>query len=233
MNNKFIVTGASSGVGRAIAEALLKAGFQVIGISRHPERGPTAFEGYLPVRLDLSDIQTLPKALEDIVKQHPDLRGVVFNAGAGRFGSLEEFSYEQIQQSLNLNLTSQIYLARAVLPALKYKGQGDLIFIGSEAALNGAKRGSVYCASKFGLRGLAQSLRQECATRNIKTCIINPGMVNTGFFDELDFKHGDDPANYITPEDIAAAVMNVIMLSPGAVIDEINLSPLKKVVQPK
>lgn len=232
LKGKFLVTGTSSGIGKAIAEALLNAGHQVVGIARRADE-LKGFEHYHPVPLDLSDLEALPQALDALMKTHPDLNGVVFCAGAGRFGSLEEFSYSQIQALINLNLTAQVFLARAVLPALKRNGRGDLIFIGSEAALAGGKRGAIYSATKFALRGLAQALRQECASRNIRVCIINPGMVKTEFFDELDFTHGDEPENYILPSDVAAAVLNVLEMRGETVIDEINLSPLKKVIQPR
>ena len=70
-------------------------------------------------------------------------------------------------------------------PKLKRNGNSRVIYMGSEAALRGAKRGSLYCAAKFGLRGFAQSLRQECASSGVHVSIINPGMVNTPWFDRL------------------------------------------------
>ena len=231
--NKFIVTGCSSGIGEAISEALLRAGHKVVGISRRNNEQLSEYSHFSHRPLDLSKTDSLPDEFNKIVDEHPDIYGVLFCAGHGRFGSLEEFSFQQIQDLIQLNLVSQMYLARAVLPTLKKNGRGHLIFIGSEAALVGTKRGSVYCATKFGLRGLAQSLRQECASRGIKTCIINPGMAKTAFFDQLDFTHGEDESNFIDAEDIASTVINIISLNDGTVVDEINLSPLKKVVQPK
>ncbi|MCK5307276.1 MAG: SDR family oxidoreductase, partial [Zetaproteobacteria bacterium] len=118
----------------------------------------------------------------------------------------------------------------ALLPGMKQRKSGTLIFMGSETALDGAKRGTVYSASKFGLRGLAQSLRLECATSGVRVGIINPGMVKTEFFDQLDFQPGVDPDNYILPEDVAEAVLLVLEARYGTVFDEINLSPQKKVI---
>lgn len=165
------------------------------------------------------------------MKDEPAIDGVVCCAGSGRFGSLEEFSYTQISSLLDLNLTSHIYLVRALLPGMKKRATGDIVFMGSESARSGGKRGAVYSAAKFGLRGLAQSLRQECAASGIRVSIVNPGMVKTAFFDELDFQHGDEPDNYILPEDVASAVLTIIEARAGTVFDEINLSPQKKVVR--
>ena len=113
---------------------------------------------------------------------------------------------------------------------MKRQKRGDLIFIGSEAALAGGRKGAIYAASKFALRGLAQSLRQECATSGVRVALINPGMVQTPFYQGTHFTHGAAPENYIRPEDVAEAVLLILTARPETVFDEINLSPLKKVI---
>lgn len=226
-----VVTGASAGIGRAVVTQQLAAGRHVIGIARDP--GAVAGGHYTGVALDLAELAALPERLTALARAHADVSAVVCCAGAGRFGSLEEFAYEDIRELIDLNLTSPAMVARAFLPVMKRNGGGDLVFIGSEAALAGARRGAVYAASKFGLRGLAQSLRQECGSRAVRVCIVNPGMVRTEFFDALAFEPGDDPAHYIEPEDVAAAVGLVLDARRETVIDEINLSPLTRVVRKK
>ena len=104
---------------------------------------------------------------------------LIFAAGVGQFGSLEEFSYDQIQALMTINFTSPVLLTRALLPSLKRKTRADLIYIGSEAALKGSRKGAIYCASKFALRGFTQALREECSTDKVRVCLINPGMVLT------------------------------------------------------
>ncbi|VAX10114.1 Oxidoreductase [hydrothermal vent metagenome] len=230
-NRKILVTGASKGIGRAITTDLIKQGASVIGIARDFSSWQDQPAGLICLEADLSDLNHLPQQMQTIVKDHPDIDGIIFNAGFGRFGSLEEFSPSQIQDQINLNLTSQILLARELLPTLKRQGRGDLIFIGSEAALSGRRKGSIYCATKFAIRGFAQSLREECSAAGIRSTIINPGMVKTGFFDELPFEPGEATENYILPEDIAGAAITILSARPGTCFDEINLSPLKKVVR--
>ena len=102
--------------------------------------------------------------------------------------------------------------------------------MGSEAGLIGAKNGSLYCSAKFGLRGFSQSIRNDVSSSNIRVCIINPGMVRTEFFENLSFSHGNDVANAINTDEIAKTVMNVLAMEESTVVEEINLSPLKKVV---
>ena len=225
----YLVTGASSGIGRGICTQLLGAGHGVIGIARDIEKFNPPHVDYRAISIDLACLPALPARLNELAAMLPRLDGVVLSAGQGRFGALEEFSYDQIKYLVDINLLSQIFVARAFLPLMKRQRCGDLIFIGSEAGLAGGGRGAVYSATKSALRGLAQALRQECAGSGVRVCIINPGMVKTEFFTDLSFEPGDHETNYITPADIAKTVLHVIGLRHGTVIDEINLSPLKKV----
>jgi len=225
-----VVTGASAGIGQATAGLLLERGYTVLGIARDFSKSSLEHAAFSAVELDLSRLDELPAALAEITTRHAAIAGLVCCAGTGRFGSLEEFSCAQIRSLIDLNLTSQICTIRVLLPAMKRHGSGHIILMGSEAALAGGRRGAVYSATKFGLRGLAQALRQECSSSDIGVSIINPGMVRTGFFDTLDFRPGDAEDNAILPGDVAMAVLEIIETRSGTVIDEINLSPRKKVI---
>ena len=122
-------------------------------------------------------------------------------------------------------------MVRQFLPALKKADGGNIIFIGSDAALSGGRKGAVYCASKFALRGFAQALREECARSEVAVSIIQPGMVKTPFYDELGFEPGPDPMNHIMPEDVADAIMMILAMRAGTVVDELVLTPQKKVIR--
>ena len=110
-------------------------------------------------------------------------------------------------------------------------GQGRLVFIGSESAINAGKKGSLYCAAKFGLRGFCQSLRADCAADGIAISLINPGMVRSPFFDQQDFAPGPLPENAIEVGDVASQICNLLQTPPHMVVDEINLSPMIKSLQ--
>jgi len=226
-----LVTGASSGIGRAIARNLLQQGHHVIGISRDSGKFIRQMDSFSPVQLDLSRLADIPQKIRELEQAFPAIDAVVFCAGMGRFGSMEEFSYAQIEDLITLNFTSQAFLVKALLPALKRKVSSDLIFIGSEAALKGSRKGAIYCAAKFAVRGFTQALREECGKSNVRVCLINPGMVKTAFFEQLSFEPGDHQSNFIEPEDVAEAVSYVLNSRAQIVIDEINLSPLNKVVK--
>ena len=226
-----LVTGASSGIGRAVAQNLLQQGHTVIGVSRDCRKFTRQMENFRSVELDLSRLSELPQKIRQLQQMFPEIDAVVFSAGIGQFGSVEEFSYPQIEALMTINFTSQVFLTKALLPALKRKANSDLIFIGSEAALKGSRKGAIYCASKFAIRGFTQALREECGKSNVRVCLINPGMVKTAFFEDLNFEPGDDESNTILPEDVAAAVAYVLGSRAQIVIDEINLSPLNKVIK--
>jgi len=226
-----LVTGVSAGIGRAICHTLVARGQRVVGIARQPNLAGIEHELFVPLSMDLQDLDSLPAALSGLAKTYPEISAVVCNAGRGQFGSLEEFSYQNIRALVDLNLTAQMYLARAFIPTLKRHSHSDLILMGSETALWGGRRGAVYSATKAALRGFAQALRDECSRSGMRVCIVNPGMVRTGFFDQQTFEPGADAANALEPEDVARVVLQVLESRPGVVFDEINLSPLKKVLK--
>ncbi len=230
MVRTLIVTGASTGIGLETTKRLLDCGHRVIGIARNFSRTEIHAQDFLPLSLDLADLSALPEAFAQLAKAHPEIDGLVCCAGQGRFGGIETFSVAQIQGLIDLNLTSPCLLVRALMPGLKKSKAADIVFLGSEAALVGGGQGAVYSATKFALRGFAQALRQECAKSAVRVTMINPGMVKTDFFEGLSFSPGSDAENYIEAEDVAEAIITALEMRRGTVIDEINLSPLKKVI---
>ena len=141
MGRVAVVTGASSGMGRAIAAALLGDGYRVIGVARDFAKSPIRHAEFVACPLDLGDLGALAEAAQELAASHADAEALICCAGRGRFGSLEEFSYEQIRELVDLNFTSQAYLARAFVPHMKSAGRGDILFMGSEAALRGSRGG--------------------------------------------------------------------------------------------
>jgi len=226
-----LVTGASSGIGRATARCLLQQGHVVIGCSRDSRRFEKPHPGFTPLELDLACLSTIPPFAKQLLNRFPLLDAVVFAAGYGQFGCLEQFSYAQIDRLMTVNFTGQAYLTRALLPALKKQPHVNLIYIGSEAALNGSRNGSIYCASKFALRGFTQALRDECGKTGVRVSLLNPGMVDTGFFETLTFSPGGRPQHALRADDVADAVAYILKAGPYCAVDEVNLSPLSKVIE--
>ena len=95
----------------------------------------------------------------------------------------------------------------------------------------GAKNGSLYCTAKFGLRGFTESLSKDVSKKNIRVSIINPGMIRTDFFENLNFEPGNNEENVINIKDISSTVAYILALSRNTIVDEINLSPSRKSVK--
>ena len=199
---KVLVTGSSDGIGRSITLSLLKSGAKVIGLARDHSKFNPETKNYIKYNIDFSNEEILLNTISKIIKDHKDLDCLVSNAGFGKFGTLETFSTKEINDFIFTNLTSHMILTNKILPHLKKIRKGNIIFIGSESALKGGKNGSLYSAAKFGLRGFSQSIREESCSKNIHVSLINPGMVRTSFFNNLDFMPGEDKSNAIEPDDI-------------------------------
>ncbi len=226
---KAIITGTSSGIGLSSARLLLKENWSVVGISR--TKPDLNHNHYSHQTIDLKDLETLPEKFKTLAKEVSTIDALICNAGSGLFGNLEECSFSSIQDLIHLNFLSQVFLIKSFLPSMKRQKSGSIICMGSEAALAGKRKGSIYCASKFALRGFTQALREECASDGIRVALINPGMVKTPFFDSLNFSHGDNWDEYIDPEDVAQTIAFILKMRNGTVFDEINLFPQKQKIQ--
>ncbi len=227
---KIIISGSSSGIGRAITLKLLELGHEVIGLARNHQKFNPRNSRYLTYTVDFSDIRNTEKILKQIHSEHPKLDAIISNAGYGRFGALEQFSTAQISDLVNVNFLGQVLLVKTWVSGLKRQKHGRIILMGSESALNGAKQGSIYCATKFAVRGFAQSLRAECRANGVSVTLVNPGLVSTPFFDNLHFIPGSDPQNVIQPEDIASAIAYILESENRFVVEEINLQPLRPTI---
>jgi len=229
MTKTAIVTGASRGIGLAVSKRLAASDFAVYGIARKFERDSRELFAQT-WSLDLGDIGNLPDAFKRLGINALEPEVVIFCAGIGKFGSLEQMSNDDISTLVDLNLVSPMLLTRAVLPGMRRRGCGRLIYLGSEAAHRPGRKGSLYCASKSGLRGFVHALREDVAQSGVAVSIINPGMTATGFYDALDFAPGVEAGQHLEVETVADAVELVINANPGVVYDEINLSPANRVI---
>jgi len=231
VNSKALVTGATKGIGLAVTKMLLRSDVEVYAIgrdfSRYSESTFVDYEGNLlkQIQCDLGNLKSLEKTMGTLPK---DIGLLVLNAGFGRFGGLEQFSFAQIKEVIDTNLVSNLYLLKHYIPLMKSAGGGDIVLVGSESALQGAKAGSVYCASKFAIRGLAQSIRAECANSNIRVNLINPGPTDSQFFDELNFAPMDGREFVLDPEDVQQAIFAALQQPRHVVTEEINLQPMKR-----
>lgn len=229
-----VISGATSGIGLSMSKAMLEQGYQVLGIARELEQTAIEHKNFSYESMDIANISKLQDAISQIVSNIDiPVKALINNAGLGKMGNLEQLSVNDIRLVMDTNFISHAIITKSFLPLLKKQGYGDIIFTGSEAALKGSRQGSIYCASKFAVRGFAQALREECGKSGVRVTIINPGAVRTPFFDELHFEPGSEPENAIEPDDIAEILVTIIEARLGTVFDEITLSPLNHVWQRK
>ena len=219
-----LITGASSGIGLATSRLLLQQGFHVIGISRRGQVDEFENDNFSAIELDLARLDQTESRITDLIETNT-IDCLIHAAGQGHFGSIEQFSVAQIEASIRVNLTSAMVICRSLVPALRRQGQGRIIFIGSESALQAGKKGALYSAAKYGTRGFCQSLREDCSNDGIQVSLINPGMVRSPFFDDLSFAPGPAAENAIAVNDVATIIWQILQSSTDIVIDEVNLSP--------
>lgn len=219
-----LVTGASSGIGLATCRRLLRHNCRVIGIARDFSKIGLDHPLLTTHSLDLLDLAASERLIKQLARDTPP-DYFVHSSGHGLFGSIEQFSVRQIDDYLTANLTSALVICRSLLPPMRRNKAGRIIFIGSESALRAGRKGALYSAAKFGLRGLAQALREDCARDGISVSLVNPGMVRTAFFDDLHFRPAAGPDNALEADDVARLVLQIINSSKDMIIDEINLSP--------
>lgn len=227
-NRCVLVTGGSRGIGLACCQALGDAGFTTVSLSRTPPE--TTLNTDTHYSIDLTDFPATRDVIKHVLANHT-ISALVCNAGRGDIGSLENFSYQQIQDSLTFNLISPLCIARQCLTTLRSQHRSDIVFVGSTSALQGARYGSLYSAAKFGLRGAAQALTHELAAANCHIGIVQPGMVRSNFFDTLDFEPGPEDHHALFPEDVARAVLSMLLSPDHAVINELIVQPRQHVVQ--
>lgn len=233
-----IVTGCASGIGLAMTAELLAEGYTVLGIDKNESGAVAEFGGqsnFSFTQIDLADVDKLPSEIGDLSKKiEGPIKALVSNAGIGKMGFLEQLSIADVKLVMDTNFLSHVILTKGLLPRLKKQQKAsDIVYTGSEAALKGARQGSIYCASKFAIRGFSQALREECGKSGVRVTLLNPGAVRTPFFDDLHFEPGAQPENAIEAIDVAQALLMVLQARPGTVFEEINMSPLTHVWQSK
>jgi short-subunit dehydrogenase len=170
-----LVTGASKGIGRAVAAALAERGVPVIGTSRDPGSISDPIPGvtYLPLRLEDD------RSVDGLARAAGPVEALVNNAAQSQIAAVEEASMEAIEELFRMNLFGLIRLTKAFLPAMREQGRGAIINIGSLAGTFPPPFQSVYAATKLGLEAFTRALRQEVGPRGVKVVLVIPGDIKT------------------------------------------------------
>lgn len=221
-NPTAVITGTSSGIGRAIAEALVARKWSVIGISRQPVQFDS--ERYTHYPVDVSDSGVLTETTRQIMQQHGRVDALINNAGVGHFGPHEELSVEQITELVSVNLLAPLLLTKLLLRPLK-EARGAVVNIASFSAWESSSHGAAYAATKAGLKHFGDSLFEETRRSGLRVVTISPDITRTPFYEDLSFAPEDDPEAAITPGCVARAVVEALQQRQGTAITHVVMRP--------
>jgi NAD(P)-dependent dehydrogenase (short-subunit alcohol dehydrogenase family) len=184
MNDRvWLITGASSGFGQAIAEAALDRGDSVVATGRNVQAMELQ-EGdrVARVALDVTDAEQRKKAVEAAIDRFGRINVLVNNAGRTQVGAVEETTDVELRDLFELHFFAPVELSKAVLPHMRERGGGAIVQMSSVGGQVTAAGFSAYCATKFALEGLTETLQEEVAPFGIQTLIVEPGAFRTGLF---------------------------------------------------
>ena len=232
VQKRALITGASSGIGRATAIAFAKAGIDIALVSRQKDRLESVAKEArnLGVEakafpLDLAKVEQVHTQIDSIVAAFGPVNILVNNAGMGYTGNLIETSLADWQKVIDLNLTSVFQCIKGVLPGMRDQGSGTIINVVSIAGLQVFPNWGAYCVSKFGLMALSKTLNIEERANGIRVTALCPGSVNTPIWDSETVKADFDRSAMLTPEIVAESILYVALLPTSAVIEELTLMP--------
>ncbi|GAA5168868.1 oxidoreductase [Pseudonocardia eucalypti] len=175
-----LVTGASSGIGKASALALAEAGFEVVGTSRDTSRADP-LDGVTLLDLDVASDASVATAVRDVIGRLGRIDVLVNNAGMGAIGAAEESSLAQAQDIFNVNVFGVMRMTTAVLPHMRAQGRGRIINISSVVGFLPSPYMAVYAASKHAIEGYSESLDHEVRVHGVRALLVEPAYTNTGF----------------------------------------------------
>lgn len=221
----YVVTGASSGIGRLVAHVLADRGDRLVLTARHERRADE-------LRAEFADATVLVVDLEDVTRQVdteqlPDaLDGVVHSAGAVHVAALDRTEPDWLTRTVHVNLLAPMLWTQALLQPVR-RGRGTHVFVNSGSGLRANPGWAAYNASKFGLRGFADALRQEEAEHGVRVSTVYPGRTATPMQEAVHRDEGEeyDPDPWIRPETVAGEIVRLLDLAPDATIPDLVIRP--------
>jgi NAD(P)-dependent dehydrogenase (short-subunit alcohol dehydrogenase family) len=236
-----LVTGASSGLGRACALALASEGAGVALLARsEAELAHVArvIEGdgqpVLPLAVDLADVDRLPDTVERVAREFGGVDVLVNAAATDVPGPVETLEVDDWDRVFAVNVRAPFVLSKLVFSRMRERGGGTIVNVSSIAGRRGWANAAAYCASKFALTGLTQALAAEGRQHNIRACVLYPGAMATGWgwwtADERARARGDepDPSEALPPERVASLIVWLATAPPELVLNEAVVTPLNE-----
>jgi len=224
-----VVTGASSGLGAAFAGALVAKGAIVYGLARNLDKldalQKQLGKSFIPVKMDITDQKAIVAWVKKTFSDDLLPNILINNAGAGYFGKIDELPLQHWHDMINTNLNGVFYISSNLVPLMKMNNAScHIINIGSILGKTTRPDSAAYSATKYGIQGFSEALSNELRPCNIKVTCVNPGSIETHFFEQS----GIEPhSNMLQPKDIAAFIIHVLETPGNMLIDEITLRPLQ------
>ncbi len=223
-DKKVIITGISKGIGKALALALLEKGAHVTGFGQTQPDYQHANLHF--IQTDVRDFAQVEKSFaEALGRWNNELHVLINNAGLGYFGKLEELSLDQFHEMMNVNVNGVFYACKLALPVMKAAKYGHIITISSIAGLEAYPEVGGYCASKFAVKGMMESLYKEVRYDKIKVTCLYPGSVKTDFFRNSPGIKAHD--FMLMPEDVATAMVQVLETPDNYHVVNYEVRPLR------
>jgi short-subunit dehydrogenase len=227
-----LITGASSGIGRATAIAFAQAGIDLALVGRSRDRleqvAEEARAAGAEVKvypLDLSQLDQVCAQIANVVKDCGSIDILINNAGMGYTNALASTSLAEWQQVIDLNLTSVFQCIQGILPHMRDRQRGLIINISSIAAHNAFPDWGAYSVSKAGLVSLSKILATEERSNGIRVVTVTPGSVNTPLWDTDTVQADFDRSGMLTPEVVAQSILHVATVPSQAVVEDLTLMP--------
>jgi short-subunit dehydrogenase len=212
-----IVTGASSGIGKAIAEMLKQEGYEVYGVARHYDEDVS----FNKIVADVTDTDAMVRIFSDV----KDISVLVNCAGTASYGLAEDISPENIKKMVRTNLEAPMIITGLALKAMKREKRGHIINVSSVVSEKASTYAACYAATKAGLSSFSSSIFEEARKHNIRVTDICPDMTKSNFYAEADFEQDDDPQAYLMPEDVASCVRDALLMREGTCITKLFIKP--------
>ena len=221
---KVLITGGSSGIGKATAQQLAAQGAVVSITGRDKSKlDRVASEiNAIPIHLDVTKYNNIAVKVLDAFHSMGGIDVLVNNAGIGSFSKLDEIKVSDFEEVFSTNVYGLTMMTQEVVKFFKTQQFGTIINVGSTASTNGFASGSVYCASKFALRGLSSCWRHELRRDNIRVMLVNPSEVPTAFNNKNRDEREEEPKK-LTSKEIAHAIISTIEMDSRGFIPELNV----------
>ena len=219
-----LVTGGTSGIGRAIAQSLVGSGARVAITGRDERRLTEAAKelGVHPIHANVAVEADVERTYREVLQKFGDLDILVNNAGIGVFKNLVDFDREEFESVFATNVTGAMLMAREAARHFIKRNRGNIVNIASTAGLRGGPTGTAYYASKFALRGMTECWRAELRKYNIRVFLVNPSEVVTNFFQTAKLPQKVN-ASKLRPEDIAYMVKAILEMEDRGFTPELSV----------